>query len=156
MPSNGDATAVSRGIKGNLVRIQSSTRYCKFHYRKSRKTTAARGGKVHFREQVRKPATRCKITLSTGLWARHILFTLFTKALGFQGNSWSIMPRPNGLYYISLFKIGQGEVVRFFPAFCFQSCPDSTSLTTLSVSRSTPSGSYSFMSEAPNVQAKAW
>lgn len=34
LPSNGDAAALSRGIKGNLVRIQNSTRYCEFHYRK--------------------------------------------------------------------------------------------------------------------------
>ena len=66
LPSNGDAAALSRGIKGNLVKVQSSTRYCKFHCRKYLKTTVAHDGKVYFREQVRKPATHRKITLSTG------------------------------------------------------------------------------------------
>ena len=36
--------------------------------------------------------------------------------LGIQRDSLG-MVRPNGLYYISLFKIGQGEVVRFFLAY---------------------------------------
>ena len=35
-------------------------------------------------------------------------------------------------------------------------CPASTILTTRSVRRSVPSASYSFISEAPKVQAKAW